>query len=73
MHRVSVDIYEGEEREPILTHTAYGTTRAEALNLIVTHSQYDAFLRAALSQEIAPGLYAGTFKGIPLRALVREE
>ncbi len=71
--RVTVDIYEGEDQEPILSHTAHGRTRSEALAILTTHSQYDAFLRAGLAHLIEPGVYEGTFQGIPLRTVVREE
>lgn len=73
MPRVTVDIYEGTETTPVLSHTAYGQTKREARDVITAHSQYDAFLRAGLAEQIAPGLYTGTFRGIPLRTIVREE
>lgn len=73
MRRVTVDIYEGDDRKPVLSHVAHGRTTAEALDIIATHRTYDAFLDAALAEMIAPGHYAGTFQGIPLRTLVREE
>lgn len=71
--RVTVDIYERGDLEPILSHTARGATLAEALDIITTHAEYDAFLHAALAHQVEPGRYTGTFRGIPLRTLVREE
>ncbi len=73
MRRVIVDIYDGNETTPILSHIAHGATTAEALDILATHRQFDAFLDAGLSRRLEPGVYAGTFKGIPLRTLVREE
>jgi hypothetical protein len=73
MVTVNVDIYEGTDRVPVLTHTAYGADAAEALAVIETHAKYDAFLGAALRHWDAEGRYRGTFKGIPLRAVVRTE
>lgn len=73
MRRVTVDIFEGDDPTPILSHVAHGRTTAEALDIIATHREYDAFLDAGLAQLVAPGIYTGTFKGIPLRTLVREE
>ncbi len=73
MRRVVVDIYEDGEATPILSHVAHGKTMKEALGILATHRKYDAFLDAGLSRQVEPGVYAGTFKGIQLRTLVREE
>lgn len=71
--QVTVDIYEGDDRTPVLSHTAHGKTEAEALSIIETHAKYDAFLHAALGRPIEPGVYEGRFRGIPLRAVVSKE
>ena len=73
MVTVTVDIFEGTDRTPVLSHTAYGTDQAEALAVIQTHAKYDTFLAAALGHLERAGLYTGTFKGIPLRAVVQTE
>lgn len=73
MVTVTVDIYEGRARTPVLSHTAYGADQAEALGVIQTHAKYDAFLAAALGRAERAGLYTGTFKGMPLRAVVHTE
>lgn len=63
MHTVTVDIYEGMADTPVMSHVAYGTTVAEAEQIICVHAQYDAFLRAALEGR--------DFKGIPLHITIR--
>lgn len=54
-----VNIFEGEDPAPVLSHIAYGETFAEAEQIIRVHAKYDSFLRAALEGR--------AFRGIPLR------
>jgi len=63
MTAVTVLIYEGGARTPVLAHTAYGRTRDAAVAILRVHAKYDRFLRAALTTR--------RFRGIPLRVVVR--
>jgi hypothetical protein len=63
MKRLTVVIYEGRARTPVLSHTAYGRTYAEAAAIVRVHAKYDSFLRAALTTR--------RFRGIPLRVVAR--
>lgn len=57
--RVIVNIFEGTDPDPVLSHVAYGGTYEEAERIIRVHAKYDSFLRAALEGR--------DFKGIALR------
>lgn len=56
--RVTIDIYEGESREPIIGHVFRGSQRM--IDAVVrAHMKTDSFFRAAMNGE--------SWKGIPLR------
>lgn len=61
--QLSIDIFENNERTPVLTHTFYGKTAAEINSVVAAHQQTDSFFRAALT--------TGKFNGIKLSTQTR--
>lgn len=47
--QLSIDIFENNERTPVLTHTFYGKTADEINGIVAAHQQTDSFFRAALT------------------------
>ena len=58
--RIVQHIYEGADREPVLTHVFYGETRQAAERIYQAHMVTDAFMRGCVS--------AGKFRDFTCRA-----
>ncbi len=48
--RIVQNIYEGDEREPTLTHVFYGETRKRAGEVYQAHMRSDSFMRDCVTQ-----------------------
>lgn len=64
MRVITVLIYENTEQDPVVGHTFYGKTLADAKGNLNAHMSSDSFFRAAMTGQ--------TFKGIKLTVSYRE-
>lgn len=51
MWRIIQHIYEGDERDPTLTHVFYGETRDRAEEVYRAHMQSDSFMRGCVTRQ----------------------
>jgi len=63
MLRYQIDIFEDNDRCPVLSHIFYGVDRDAVTSVINAHQRTDSFLNAALTTK--------NFKGIKLRTQER--
>ena len=45
MARLTVDIFEGDDRAPVVRHVFYGKSKSEARRIMAAHMKTDRFLR----------------------------
>ncbi len=58
MMTLRIDTYENTAPAPVLSHTFYGSSQADVLEVVNAHATYDEFFRAAMT--------IGRFQGMVL-------